>query len=72
LVPGLKWRNRLEQIDDPNGTWRAYANRALGEEYQELFERLDMLVLLAAPGFEAVKIGASSRNTCFAPGRAKG
>jgi D-glycerate 3-kinase len=47
--------NRLERDEDPRGEWRRYANEALGGDYQRLFSRIDMLVLLAAPGFEVVR-----------------
>ena len=46
--------NALEREEDPEGIWRAYANRALAEEYRALFGRLDLLILLAVPGFETV------------------
>jgi D-glycerate 3-kinase len=47
--------NDLERQADPDGRWRAYVNLQLGEPYQALFDRLDALVLLQAPGFEAVQ-----------------
>lgn len=46
--------NALERDEDPDGSWRAHANAALRGEYAALFDRLDLLILLAAPGFEAV------------------
>lgn len=46
--------NALERLDDADGTWRRYVNNALGGPYQQLFARLDALVLLAAPDFEIV------------------
>jgi D-glycerate 3-kinase len=46
--------NALERDEDPDGSWRAHANRALAGEYRALFGRLDLLILLAAPGFETV------------------
>lgn len=46
--------NELEATEDPHGTWRRYANQALAGPYQRLFERIDALVLLAAPGFAVV------------------
>jgi D-glycerate 3-kinase len=46
--------NDLERRDDRDGNWRRFANDALAGPYQQLFGRLDSLVLLAAPGFEAV------------------
>lgn len=46
--------NALEQVEDPQALWRAHANAALAGDYQDLFARLDLLVLLAAPGWEVV------------------
>jgi D-glycerate 3-kinase len=46
--------NGLERRDDPARAWRGYVNRQLGEAYQGLFARLDRLVLLQAPSFDAV------------------
>ncbi len=45
--------NDLERKED-NGDWRQYVNECLGQEYQELFSQLDMLVMLKAPSFESV------------------
>ena len=47
--------NALERDEDPTGIWRSYANAALGGEYQRLFARIDLLVLLAAPDFAVVR-----------------
>ena len=46
--------NALEQNEDPQGLWRSRANAALASDYQRLFARIDLLVLLAAPGWEVV------------------
>lgn len=46
--------NDLERREDPGGTWRRAVNGALGGAYQDLFARIDRLVLLAAPGFDVV------------------
>lgn len=46
--------NGLEANEDPDGTWRAFANAELGGEYQHLFGRLDALIMLAAPSFAVV------------------
>lgn len=46
--------NTLEAQEDADGHWRAYSNAALGRDYQDLFARIDLLILLAAPGWEAV------------------
>jgi D-glycerate 3-kinase len=46
--------NDLEREEDPDGVWRAYVNEQLDGPYQGLFARLHDLILLEAPGFEAV------------------
>jgi D-glycerate 3-kinase len=46
--------NALEREGDPEGVWRRYVNDQLDGPYRVLFGRVDMLVLLAAPGFEIV------------------
>ncbi|MEN9718488.1 MAG: hypothetical protein RIQ99_1366 [Pseudomonadota bacterium] len=46
--------NALERDHDPAASWRTYANAALGTAYQQLFARLDRLVLLAAPDWAVV------------------
>lgn len=46
--------NALEQAEDRDGLWRRYANRALAGEYQDLFDRMDLLLLLAAPGWDVI------------------
>ncbi len=47
--------NRLERQEDPDGRWRTYVNDVLAVPYQTLFNRLDRLILLAAPGFDIVR-----------------
>lgn len=46
--------NRLEAEEDADGIWRAHVNAALAGPYRPLFEAPDALVMLQAPGFEAV------------------
>jgi D-glycerate 3-kinase len=46
--------NDLERERDPDGIWRGYVNDQLTGPYRALFERVDMLVLLAAPSFDVV------------------
>lgn len=46
--------NALEAREDADGRWRHYVNRALAGAYQRLFDRIDRLVLLAAPDFSVV------------------
>jgi D-glycerate 3-kinase len=46
--------NALEANEDVDGRWRKYVNDALGGEYQSLFAKINLLVLLAAPSFDVV------------------
>jgi D-glycerate 3-kinase len=46
--------NALERDEDPDARWRIFVNAALAGAYRPLFERLDRLMLLQAPGFEVV------------------
>jgi len=46
--------NRLEAGEDPDRTWRSHVNAALEGPYRALFAEIDYLVMLEAPGFEAV------------------
>jgi len=46
--------NALEANEDVDGRWRRYVNDALGAEYQALFAKIELLVLLAAPSFDVV------------------
>jgi len=47
--------NGFEAAEDADGRWRSYVNRALATDYQQLWERVDFLVYLQVPDFEAVK-----------------
>jgi len=46
--------NALEQHEDPDGAWRRFVNAAVAGPYQQLFARIDRLVLLQAPRVEVV------------------
>lgn len=46
--------NDLEARRDPDGGWRRYVNERLAGSYQRLFSRVDLLILLQAPGFDVV------------------
>lgn len=46
--------NALEREQDPRGLWRRYCNAALAD-YAPLWQRLDRLLWLRAPGFEVVR-----------------
>lgn len=46
--------NDLERIEDARGDWRHYVNNMLAGPYQFLFQRIDTLVLLAAPDMKTV------------------
>jgi D-glycerate 3-kinase len=46
--------NRLEAEEDADGVWRREVNRRLATDYAELFARIDLLVMLKVPDFDAV------------------
>ena len=46
--------NALERDEDADGAWRRYVNQRLRTDYGVLFGRMDMLLMLKAPSFEAV------------------
>lgn len=47
-------QNALEAAEDGEGRWRRFANTALAGDYATAFNRIDLLVMLRAPAFEAV------------------
>lgn len=47
--------NMLEAREDSEGIWRHHVNAQLAGPYQQLFDRIDAQVFLAAPGFEIVR-----------------
>lgn len=46
--------NALERNEDTDGTWRRYCNQALARDYPALWQRIDRMLFLQAPGFEVV------------------
>ncbi len=46
--------NSLEQEEDSQGVWRQFVNRQLAGPYQQLFKRLEYLIVLSAPSFASV------------------
>lgn len=46
--------NALEEKEDPEGNWRHYVNAQLQLGYRELFQLLDVKIMLQAPSFECV------------------
>lgn len=46
--------NRLEREEDPEGTWRRWANASLARDYPALWQRLPWMLFLQGPGFEVV------------------
>jgi len=46
--------NRLEADEDTDCAWRAYVNEQLVTTYRQLFNKIDALVFLEAPGFDAI------------------
>jgi D-glycerate 3-kinase len=46
--------NALERDEDPDGTWRRTVNARLAGDYAALYTRIDQLLMLKAPDFDAV------------------
>lgn len=46
--------NRLEADEDSDGRWRKYVNQRLKDDYAELFNQLDLLIMLQVPDMESV------------------
>lgn len=46
--------NDLERVEDADGIWRRYVNEQLAGAYQELFSRLDLLLMLRVPSMQSV------------------
>lgn len=46
--------NDLERKEDPDGIWRNYVNRQLRAKYEAIFAKLDFLVFMRTPGFDAI------------------
>jgi len=47
--------NALEKTEDGDGCWRRYVNGQLAGPYRRVFDLLDMLIVLQAPGLAAVR-----------------
>ncbi len=46
--------NALENEEDADAVWRSYVNQALINEYPDLFNLVDELIMLQAPSFDTV------------------
>jgi D-glycerate 3-kinase len=46
--------NQLETKHDKYGVWRRYVNSQINDHYADLYQKIDILVMLKAPSFNAV------------------
>ena len=46
--------NDLEREDDPEGIWSKWSNRELAKDYQKLFDRFDLLLMIKVPSIDFV------------------
>ena len=46
--------NELEASEDKDGRWRRFMAKQLEEKYQNIFDQINLLILLEAPSFEQV------------------
>lgn len=64
--------NDLEAHDDPDGSWRRYVNEQLGKAYQDVYQLLDLWIMLQAPSFESVYRWRLEQETKLAERLAEG
>lgn len=67
--------NDLERDEDPTGAWRRHANERLKSDYRRIFDELDALVFLQAPGFDAIyrwRLEQEQKLAAAAPANASG
>jgi len=50
----LKPVNDLESREDPDGSWRRYVNQQIEGRYQDIYQMMDVWIMLQAPSFECV------------------
>ncbi len=56
-VPEANWLpplNKLEREEDPDGIWSKWSNNELAKDYQTLFSRFDLLLMIQVPNMEFV------------------
>jgi len=46
--------NELERVEDADRAWRTWVNAQLDRHYTKLWQRIDLLAMLQAPGFDVV------------------
>lgn len=46
--------NTLEREEDPDGAWRKYVNHQLKANYEQIFDKLDFLIFVRVPSFDAI------------------
>ena len=46
--------NDLEAREDPDGHWRRYVNQQIGGRYQDIYQMMDLWIMLQAPSFACV------------------
>lgn len=54
--------NALERDEDGDGRWRRFVDAQLAGPYRPLFERIDLSVMLAAPGFDVIEAWRSQQE----------
>ena len=46
--------NALELEEDPDGIWSKWSNKELAGDYQRLFDRFDLLVVIKVPNMDHI------------------
>tara|TARA_B100001750_G_scaffold168765_1_gene137191 strand:+ start:338 stop:1279 length:942 start_codon:yes stop_codon:yes gene_type:complete len=56
-LPGKDWKppmNLLELKEDPDGLWSKWSNKELAGDYQRLFNRFDLLLMIKLPNMDDI------------------
>ena len=56
-LPEENWSppfNKLEMEEDPNGIWSKWSNKELSKDYQTLFSKFDLLLMIKVPSMDFV------------------
>lgn len=46
--------NQLEKDEDPDSLWRSYVNQKLATDYKQVFDQLDILLMLQPPSMQKI------------------
>ena len=56
-IPFTDWEppiNKLELEEDPDGVWSKWSNKQLALDYQDLFNKIDLLLMIKVPDMKDI------------------